>query len=137
MKIHISIGVKNLEKSIIFYSKLFDHKPSIIQSDYAQWNLEKINFSISDRKNYKNGIDHLGFDFKNAELFNKFRNKMSLENVSFVDNKDTSCCYSNSDKIWVEHEGIKWEFFYSKEKINTFYDKKNNNKCCPEKVECC
>ncbi len=50
-RFHIHMGVKDLKKSVQFYSTLFGQEPSKLKSDYAKWMLEdpRINFAISTR----------------------------------------------------------------------------------------
>ena len=50
-RLHLHLGVKNLNESINFYKNLFKSEPTKVKSDYAQWILEdpKINFAISTR----------------------------------------------------------------------------------------
>ena len=47
-RLHLHLGVKNLNESINFYKNLFKSEPTKVKSDYAQWILEdpKINFAI-------------------------------------------------------------------------------------------
>ena len=60
-RLHIHIGVNNLQESIRFYSALFGATPTKTKPDYAKWLLEDphVNFAISTRA-YKKGVDHLG-----------------------------------------------------------------------------
>ena len=48
-RLHLHIGVEQLNESISFYETLFKSKPTKLKEDYAQWVLEdpKINFAIS------------------------------------------------------------------------------------------
>ena len=48
-RFHIHVGVKDLEKSVRFYSTLFGQKPSKLKDDYAKWMLDdpRVNFAIS------------------------------------------------------------------------------------------
>ena len=50
-----------LERSIGFYSALFDAAPAVTKADYAKWMLEdpRVNFAISTRGRTP-GLDHLG-----------------------------------------------------------------------------
>ena len=69
-RLHIHIGVDNLDESIRFYSTLFGAAPIKTKSDYAKWLLDdpRVNFAISTRARTK-GIDHLGIQVDDeAEL---------------------------------------------------------------------
>ncbi len=60
-RLHISVSVSDLDKSIGFYSNLFASEPSVVKDDYAKWMLEdpRVNFAITSRGAQK-GVDHLG-----------------------------------------------------------------------------
>jgi hypothetical protein len=48
-RMHVHVGVENLERSISFYSALFATQPALVKSDYAKWMLDdpRVNFAIS------------------------------------------------------------------------------------------
>jgi catechol 2,3-dioxygenase-like lactoylglutathione lyase family enzyme len=48
-RLHVHVGVKDLDQSIAFYSTLFGSRPTVAKADYAKWMLEdpRVNFAIS------------------------------------------------------------------------------------------
>jgi len=48
-RLHIHVGVSDLDQSIGFYSTLFGSAPSVVKADYAKWMLEdpRVNFAVS------------------------------------------------------------------------------------------
>ena len=136
MKLHVSAGVKNLDDGVIFYTKIFGIPPTKLKEDYAQWELKQVNFSISDRDTYTEGIDHMGFDIEDEKGLEVFRKRFADENVKTFDEDQTTCCYRESDKLWAEHDNVKWEIFYSTADSETFYSEGETN-CCDEKTTCC
>ena len=82
-KLHLHMGVKNLNKSVSFYETLFKSKPTKLKKDYAQWILEdpKINFAISTRAE-KSGVDHLGIQVDNSLELNKIREDLDKAEIS-------------------------------------------------------
>jgi hypothetical protein len=36
-RLHVHVGVENLDASILFYNALFAAEPSVTKSDYAKW----------------------------------------------------------------------------------------------------
>ena len=60
-RMHIHVGVEDLDQSIKFYSALFGAEPAKVKADYAKWMVEdpRINFAISTRSS-KKGLNHLG-----------------------------------------------------------------------------
>jgi catechol 2,3-dioxygenase-like lactoylglutathione lyase family enzyme len=68
-RLHVHVGVADLNQSIQFYSMLFGAQPSKQKADYAKWMLEdpKVNFAVSTGE--KTGLSHLGIQAEDqAEL---------------------------------------------------------------------
>ena len=47
-RMHLHLGVDDMDRSIAFYSTLFAAEPTVRKDDYAKWMLEdpRINFAI-------------------------------------------------------------------------------------------
>ena len=67
-RIHVHVGVEDLEQSIGFYSALFATEPSVVKADYAKWMLDdpRVNFAISTRGK-EPGLDHLGIQVESKD----------------------------------------------------------------------
>ncbi len=50
-RLHVNLGVADLEASVRFYTALFQAEPTILKADYAKWMLEdpRVNFAVSTR----------------------------------------------------------------------------------------
>ena len=48
-RLHVHVGVNDLDQSIRFYSTLFASEPTVVKDDYAKWMLDdpRVNFAIS------------------------------------------------------------------------------------------
>ena len=57
-RLHVHVGVENLDRSIGFYSTLFGAAPSVVKDDYAKWMLDdpRVNFAISSDHHAAKGI---------------------------------------------------------------------------------
>ena len=68
-RLHVHVSVEDLERSIRFYSTLFDAQPAVTKPDYAKWMLDdpRVNFAISSGQCGGSGIEHLGIQVQNAE----------------------------------------------------------------------
>ncbi|MGD8476175.1 MAG: ArsI/CadI family heavy metal resistance metalloenzyme [Burkholderiales bacterium] len=114
-RMHIHVAVSDLERSIGFYSKLFDTKPSVVESDYAKWMLEdpRVNFAISAR-GVSPGLDHLGIQVDAGEELQAIHDRLDAAGQEMVSQEDTTCCYARSDKHWVtDPQGLAWETFHT------------------------
>jgi lactoylglutathione lyase len=124
-RMHVHVGVENLERSISFYSALFAAKPAVVKSDYAKWMIEdpRINFAISTRGG-KPGVDHLGFQTDSEEELVELKGRAQAAVMAVIDEGATTCCYARSEKHWVtDPQGIAWEHFHTLDSIPVFSEK--------------
>ena len=121
-RFHVHAHVEDLDASIAFYSKLFAAEPTRVEADYAKWMLEdpRINFAISTRGGAP-GIDHLGFQTDDADELAELKARAQAADMALLDQGETSCCYSRSEKHWVtDPQGIAWEHFHTLDSIPVF-----------------
>jgi catechol 2,3-dioxygenase-like lactoylglutathione lyase family enzyme len=114
-RLHVSVAVSDIEKSISFYSTLFAAEPSVRKADYAKWMLEdpRINFSISSRGAHK-GVDHLGIQVDDDAELAAVASRLAAAGSSVHEQRATTCCYAQSNKAWVrDPEGVAWETFHT------------------------
>ena len=113
--LHVSIAVRDLDKSVRFYSVLFGIEPTVLKNDYAKWMLDdpRVNFSISSRDKHK-GIDHLGIQVDDDAELATLTERLVRAGQSVYEQKATTCCYAKSNKAWVhDPEGVAWEAFHT------------------------
>ena len=123
-RLHVSLGVEDLEASIRFYSTLFGAEPSLRREGYAKWMLEdpRVNF-VLDQKGAGRGVDHLGIQVEDeAELSEvSDRLKSAGQDVDLLENN--KCCYARQDKFWIsDPQGVAWEAFKTHELIEDYGD---------------
>jgi catechol 2,3-dioxygenase-like lactoylglutathione lyase family enzyme len=121
-RLHVHVGVHDLEKSIRFYSAMFAAQPAVKKDDYAKWMLDdpRVNFAISTRGK-KGGLDHLGIQAENAAELEEIGSRLAQAEVSVLPQKNVSCCYAKGDKYWtMDPQGIPWESFHTLDSIPTF-----------------
>ena len=68
-RLHVHVGVADLDQSIRFYSTLFAAEPTVTKPDYAKWMLDdpRVNFAISAGGHAAKGIEHLGIQSESVE----------------------------------------------------------------------
>jgi hypothetical protein len=114
-RMHVHVGVENLEQSIGFYSALFASQPAVVKSDYAKWMLDdpRVNFAISTRGKLP-GLDHLGIQVESQAELQDVYARLRKAGGSIVEQGHTTCCYSQSEKSWIDDpSGISWETFHT------------------------
>lgn len=142
-RMHIHVGVNELEPSIKFYNALFKTKPTKTESDYAKWMLDDpaVNFAISTHMG-TTGVQHLGLQVDHEEEMQEVRQRLENADLSVFDEGETQCCYAHSDKSWVEDPtGIKWEAFRTIDNQQADQELTQASKCCEpnssSQAECC
>ena len=121
-RLHVHVGVRDLEQSVRFYSALFAAQPSVKKDDYAKWMLDdpRVNFAISTRGK-KGGLDHLGIQAETADELEEIGSRLAQADVSVLPQKDAACCYAKGDKYWtIDPQGIPWESFHTLDSIPVF-----------------
>jgi len=121
-RLHVHLGVADLENSIRFYSALFAAEPSVRHADYAKWQLEdpRVNFAISTRGKAP-GLDHLGIQVESADELKEMEGRLAAAELPALAQTDAACCYAKSDKHWtLDPQGVAWESFHTLAQIPVF-----------------
>ena len=112
-RMHISLGVEDLDASIRFYTAFFGASPTAVKDDYAKWMLDdpRVNFSISSCCGGL-GLSHLGVQVENGEELSDISARLRDAGLETSDQRDVTCCYARQDKTWVsDPQGVRWETF--------------------------
>ena len=146
-RLHIHMGVDEIESSVKFYSVLFNAEPVKLKSDYAKWVVEdpSINFAISTKPS-EQGLNHLGIQVDQAEELGEIPKRLKDADMATFAEGETVCCYAQSDKTWVTDPAkVAWETYTMMDDAELYYDKTatttDADACCtPEtkgQPDCC
>jgi catechol 2,3-dioxygenase-like lactoylglutathione lyase family enzyme len=121
-RLHVHVGVTDLDKSIAFYSSLFAAEPSVRKGDYAKWMLDdpRVNFAISTRED-GGGVRHLGIQVEDAGELQEVYARLQKADAPVFEEGKTTCCYAKSEKSWIsDPQGIAWETFLTSGEATTY-----------------
>lgn len=124
-RLHVHVGVENLDASIGFYSTMFGTEPTVVKDDYAKWMLEDphVNFAISAGKHARKGIEHLGIQVESSEELGEVYGRLKAADRPVLEEGRTTCCYAKSEKSWIsDPDGIVWEAFFTDGEATTYGD---------------
>lgn len=124
-RLHVHVGVADLDQSIRFYSTLFAAKPTVVKNDYAKWMLEdpRVNFAISSGQHAEKGIEHLGIQVESACELDEVYGRLKTADGPVLEEGATTCCYAKSEKSWIaDPDGVVWEAFYTNGEATTYGD---------------
>jgi catechol 2,3-dioxygenase-like lactoylglutathione lyase family enzyme len=123
-RLHVHVGVENLDLSIRFYSTLFAAEPTVVKDDYAKWMLDdpRVNFAISSGNAHK-GVEHLGIQVEDSEQLGEVYARLKAADRPVLDEGKTTCCYAKSEKSWIsDPDGVVWEAFLTNGEATVYGD---------------
>lgn len=141
-RLHVHVGVEDLERSVRFYSTLFAAEPAVLKPDYAKWMLDdpRVNFAISAGGRARHGIEHLGIEAESGAELAEVYGRLQAADRPVLDEGATTCCYARSDKRWIsDPDGVVWEAFFTSGEatvygdspdLGQFGEQSNDSKCC-------
>ena len=122
MRPHLSINVRDLKKSVDFYSRVFGVKPQKQSSTYAKFDLKKpfFNFSMHETADGRiaSRVNHLGIEVMTVKEIDVWQKKLKKSKITTVDEEDSTCCFARQDKFWFQDpDGNSWEVFFVHEQL--------------------
>lgn len=116
LKPHISINVRNLEASIVFYRQMLGIEPSKVRTGYAKFDVQNppLNLALNEVRDLvgAGALSHLGFQVASTDDVFAIRKQWADAGLITRDEMDTNCCYANQNKTWVaDPDGNEWEAF--------------------------
>jgi catechol 2,3-dioxygenase-like lactoylglutathione lyase family enzyme len=141
-RMHVHVGVKDLDASIRFYSTLFGAQPVVAKHDYAKWMLDdpRVNFAISAGHHEVKGIEHLGIQVESSGELREVYGRLKAADSPVLEEGATTCCYAKSEKSWIaDPDGVVWETFLTNGEATVYGDSPtltaaslnaSNESCC-------
>ena len=138
-RLHVHVGVNDLDQSIRFYSTLFGSEPTVTKPDYAKWMLEdpRVNFAISAGNHARKGIEHLGIQVESGDELGEVYGRLKSADRPVLEEGQTTCCYAKSEKSWItDPDGVVWEAFFTNGEATVYGDSpaldtiSSETKCC-------
>ena len=115
LKAHLAINVRDVEKSIEFYKKMFDIEPSKVRTGYAKFDVANppLNFTLNQVAFSDSGaLSHLGIQVATTDDVVAVRDQWKEKGLVPREEMQTTCCYALQDKAWVfDPDGNEWEVF--------------------------
>ena len=116
LKPHISINVRNVEQSVLFYKQMLGIDPSKVRTGYAKFDVQNppLNLALNEVPDLgaPGALSHLGFQVSSTDDVLEIRKQWAEAGLITRDEMDTNCCYANQNKTWVtDPDGNEWEAF--------------------------
>lgn len=116
LKAHVSINVRNVEKSIAFYRQMLGIEPSKVRAGYAKFDVQNppLNLALNELPSLDGAgaLSHLGLQVGSTDDVLATRLRWARAGLVTRDEMQTDCCYAKQDKTWVhDPDGNEWEVF--------------------------
>jgi catechol 2,3-dioxygenase-like lactoylglutathione lyase family enzyme len=139
-RLHLHVGVTDLERSIAFYSTLFGAPPSVTKPDYAKWMLGDplVNFAISAGRHGASGVQHLGIQVEDEAELAVVYGRLKAADRPVLEEGATTCCYAKSEKSWIaDPDGVVWETFLTHGEATVYGDSPAFEDVAADSGQCC
>lgn len=115
-KMHVSLYVSELNKTVNFYNAFFGQDPKKVKPGYAKYHLDEPGLVISFIENgerVQSNFGHLGFQVESQEAMMKALEVSKKLDLVSKEEIGTACCYAVQDKFWAtDPDGHQWEVYY-------------------------
>jgi catechol 2,3-dioxygenase-like lactoylglutathione lyase family enzyme len=101
----VELSVRSLERSVSFYSALFNVPPVERRANSARFEIANphMRLELHEEPNAVARDGHLGVQLKYNDDVKSIYERLSSRGVSIkLEETETACCFSVSNKIWVE-----------------------------------
>jgi catechol 2,3-dioxygenase-like lactoylglutathione lyase family enzyme len=136
-RMHVSLYVSDIQKSINFYNSFFSQEPTKIKSNYAKYTLENPALIISfveNKERVQQNFGHLGFQVETVDELNQRLADAKTKGLVSSEEIGTTCCYAKQDKFWAhDPDGVQWEVYYFHEDAefnDPHYETSEATACC-------
>jgi catechol 2,3-dioxygenase-like lactoylglutathione lyase family enzyme len=116
-KTHISLNVRDVEKSVAFYEAFFGQPAHKRRPDYANFDLDTpaLKLALNQMGEFTpqtGSLNHLGIVLDSVEAVNATRERLANASLVTDDEGDTICCHARQDKVWAhDPDGNAWEVY--------------------------
>ena len=115
-KMHVSLNVRDVEKSVTFYEGFFGVPAHKRRPGYANFDLARPPLKLALQEAVPvdglGALSHLGIQVGTTEEVQAARERLIASGLASFDEGDTVCCYARQDKVWAhDPDGNEWEVY--------------------------
>jgi len=116
VKVHLSLNVTNLSRSVDFYRTFFGMPPAKFHDDYAKFELNDppVIFSLVPHTPGPGcSLSHLGLRVAEESSIHDYRERLEAAGLCTQVQEGTVCGYARQDKLWIKDpDGNFWEVYH-------------------------
>lgn len=134
-RVQLALNVDDVDVAVEFYSRLFNTVPAKRRPGYANFAIDSPPLKLVLLENPGQGgtLNHLGVEVGSVDIVDAEQTRLAEVGLASVDERDSTCCYAEQDKFWVEGSpgGERWEIYTVLADSLTFFAEE------PEASTCC
>jgi catechol 2,3-dioxygenase-like lactoylglutathione lyase family enzyme len=95
VRFHVSLNVTNLERSVAFYTVLFNQPPAKQRADYAKFEPDDPPLVLSLEPNGRSGggtLNHLGIRLQDARQLVAMQERLETKGIRSQREEGVECC---------------------------------------------
>jgi catechol 2,3-dioxygenase-like lactoylglutathione lyase family enzyme len=135
-RVQLALNVDDLERSIAFYSTLFDTEPAKVRPGYANFAVTEpaLKLVLIENPGHGGSLNHLGVEVEDVATVDSLQRRLGREGLASVDERGTTCCYAEQDKFWVKGapDGEAWEVYTVLADSDTPNGEAEGQQCCTD-----
>src|SRR5437588_6732804 len=113
VKTHLSLNVKDVERSAAWYETFFGVPTHKRRPGYANFDLESpaLKLALQEQETASGGpLNHLGILVPTTAEVLATKERLETAGLITFSEENVSCCHARQDKIWVrDPDGNPWE----------------------------
>lgn len=129
MRLQLALNVKDLDRSVDYYSRLFGVSPHKRRPGYANFAIDDppLKLVLFENQNAGERINHLGVETQTQEQLDEAIERLTGEGLARSLEHDATCCYATQNKVWSsEPDGLAWEWY----RITDDAPREDDIRCC-------
>jgi catechol 2,3-dioxygenase-like lactoylglutathione lyase family enzyme len=133
--IHISLNVRDLDRSVDFYRRFFG-EPAKLKSDYAKFVSRdpEIHLALGPGLNTDSqagALSHLGIRVGSIDEVERWKVDLKERGLSAQAPERSECCYALQDKFWLtDPDSNRWEIYTVLQDVEKMAPAAASD-CCP------
>jgi catechol-2,3-dioxygenase len=146
-RVHISLEVASLDRSLEFYAKLFQREPSKVRDGYANFRMETPPLHLALVEQAQRAPEpaqgrtnrHYGIELFADEKLAGWLESVKATGLDVRVEEAVTCCYAVADKFWArDPDGHEWEFWVRKAEADAMHgDEAPKAETPRKKAACC
>lgn len=136
-KVHVSITVSDLDRSIDFYTRFFGDKPVKTKPGYAKFlpSFAPLNLALElslSKQPHTGLMEHMGIQVADQGTVLAHLKRVKDAGLPTHEEMNVDCCHANQDKFWVKDpDGAQWEIYVLNHDIE---EPESSSACCQEQA---